>query len=142
MTPFNNPADGSSDHSIPLGGGTVPFCINDPGQIVGDFVDATDGKRHGFLLSQGTYTTLDPPGSNGFTVAEGINDAGTIVGLFLDTSNNPHGWILTKGAYTQIDVPNSAGTVVNTITPQGEIGGYYLDNTSAHFAHGFIGSPR
>ena len=61
--------------------GTVVFGINDLGQIVGEYEDAADGNRHGFLLSQGTYTTLDPPGS-AFTVAEGINNAGVIVGVY------------------------------------------------------------
>ena len=40
---------------------TVPLGINDAGQIVGTFYDGTGA--HGFLLSEGTFTTIDVPGS-------------------------------------------------------------------------------
>src|SRR5262245_2373743 len=49
--------------------------INDSGQIVG-------GARNGFLLDQGSYTTIDPPGSTGGSIASGINDSGQIVGYY------------------------------------------------------------
>ena len=56
--------------------------INESGQIVGYY----DG--HGFLLSGGTYTRLDVPGSYpDSTGASGINNAGQIVGSYLDASN-------------------------------------------------------
>src|SRR6266567_752329 len=60
---------------------TVPTGINDSGQIVGQYL-ASSGVRHGFLLSGGTYTTIDCPdpytdGSN----AVGINNSGQIVGF-------------------------------------------------------------
>jgi hypothetical protein len=89
FTTFNVP----DDHPVL---GTVAFGINDPGQIVGDYVD-TSGNRHGFLLSEGVYTTLDPPGST-FTVAQGINNAGVIVGLYFDGAGNKHGFVLRGGA--------------------------------------------
>ena len=112
--------------------GTVALGINDPGQIVGDYVDM-DGNRHGFLLSQGAYTTLDVPGGV-LTVAQGINNAGVIVGLHIDASGNEHGFVLSQGAYTTINVPNSAATAVFSINAQGEIVGSYD-------SHGFVGTP-
>ena len=99
--------------------------INDPGQVVGTYVDA-DGNRHGFLLSKGLYTTLDVPGA-AFTVAQGINNAGTIVGLYVDGDGNQHGFVLSKGVYTTIDVPNSTATAVFSINAQGAIVGSYDD---------------
>jgi hypothetical protein len=131
MTPFNVP----NDHPVL---GTVAFGINDQSQIVGDYVDATDGNRHGFLLSQGTYTKpLDPPGST-FTVAEGINNAGVIVGVYFD-ANGQHGFLLKNGVYTQVDVPGATATAINSINPQGEIAGYY--NDASGNSHGFVGTP-
>jgi hypothetical protein len=48
------------------------------------------GTSHGFLLSDGRYTTFDPPGST-FTRASGINDFGQIVGL----DSGVHGFLAT-----------------------------------------------
>src|SRR5262249_40102052 len=73
-------------------GGTVPFGINDRGQIVGDYLDP-NFIRHGFLLSGGAYTTIDPPGAV-LTVAEGINNAGVIAGVYIDGFDNHHGFVL------------------------------------------------
>jgi hypothetical protein len=42
-----------------------------------------NGTPHAFLLDNGGYTTLDVPGSTGYLgtfAANGINDAGQIVG--------------------------------------------------------------
>src|SRR4029077_2711816 len=49
---------------------------------------------HGFLYSNGTYTTLDDPlGTT--TEALGINDAGQIVGFYTDSGLREHGFLLT-----------------------------------------------
>jgi probable HAF family extracellular repeat protein len=50
---------------------TSAVGISESGQIVGDYQDST-GKLHGFLYSNGSYTTLDPPGSTS-TEAYGIH---------------------------------------------------------------------
>jgi len=44
-------------------GGISPQGINDTGQIVGQYADAS-GKIHGFLYSGGTYTPLDDPNAS------------------------------------------------------------------------------
>ncbi len=49
--------------------------------IVGAYVDSS-GRLHGFLLSKGEFTTIDPPGAN-LTVALHINPEGTITGLYV-----------------------------------------------------------
>jgi uncharacterized membrane protein len=60
---------------------------------VGYYYDA-DGKGHGFLLDNGSYTTLDPPGST-YTQANGINDSRQIVGSYVDAAGNAHGFLAT-----------------------------------------------
>jgi probable HAF family extracellular repeat protein len=72
---------------------TFVTAINDHDQIVGWFVK-DDGTTHGFLLSQGVYTTIDFPGA-AVTYADGINDAGQIVGAYLDSSGVNHGFLAT-----------------------------------------------
>jgi hypothetical protein len=118
--------------------GTVALGMNDLDQVVGDYVDAAQGVRHGFLLSHGTYTTLDFPGGT-LTVAEGISDAGVIVGLYFDTNGNPHGFVLGPNGYSTVDVPNSIATEIFGINAQGDIVGTYFDVNGT--GHGFIGSP-
>ena len=50
---------------------------------------------HGFLLDvDGTYTTLDVPGSTD-TFASGINDGGEIVGYYTDFLGMSHGFLAT-----------------------------------------------
>jgi probable HAF family extracellular repeat protein len=55
-----------------------------------------------------TYTTLDVPGS-AVTQANGINDAGQIVGYY-DAGGTSHGFLLSGGVYTILDVPGAALT--------------------------------
>jgi probable HAF family extracellular repeat protein len=62
---------------------TYATGINSAGQVVGTYQDA-DGV-HGFLLSEGDYATIDPPGST-YTEAHGINSAGQIVGTYRDAA--------------------------------------------------------
>jgi hypothetical protein len=143
---FNNPSDGSPN-SVPANGGTIPFGINDgtrttSPQIVGDYVKAPNLGRHGFLLSNGVYTDIDPPGSM-MTVAEGINNSGVIVGVYIDTSGGQHGFVLQggpNGTYTTVDVPGSIKTEINSIDQSNVIVGYYTDKSNN--THGFIGMPN
>src|SRR6202044_1757906 len=65
------------------------FGINNLGQIVGTWED-TNYCDHGYLLSGGTYTSIDNPNTtcaNGGTALYGINDAGQMVGSY----SNPGG---------------------------------------------------
>jgi hypothetical protein len=72
--------------------GTKAFAINSRGDIVGDYFDSQ--TLHGFLLSKGTYTTIDDP--NGISgAANGINNRGDIVGWYFD-GQTQHGYLLTR----------------------------------------------
>jgi hypothetical protein len=59
-------------------GTTQAIGVNDTDQIVGYYNNAIG--RHGFLLSGGTYTTLDDPLATLETQALEINNSGQIVG--------------------------------------------------------------
>jgi probable HAF family extracellular repeat protein len=80
--------------------GTQPFGINDA--MVGAFSDSTGG--HGFLDIAGSFTTIDVPGA-GFTSAQGINDAGQIVGFFESSFAVDHGFLATP-------VPEPSGLAI------------------------------
>jgi probable HAF family extracellular repeat protein len=113
--------------------------INNRGQIVGGYTDANN-VTHGYLLSDGHYTTLDAPGAVS-TIALGINDHGQIVGYSIDSSGVTHGFLLSHGQYTSINDPNAGtgagqGTTAFQINNSGQITGWYVDSSGV--GHGFV----
>jgi probable HAF family extracellular repeat protein len=117
-------------------GTTEVWGINAAGQIVGQYTDASN-HVHGFLYSNGTYTTLDDPVATG-TIALGINNMGQIVGQYFDASNHGHGFLYSNGAYTTLDDPAGFDTLAQSINDTGQIVGSY---NSASGYHGFLFDP-
>jgi probable HAF family extracellular repeat protein len=115
--------------------------INDQGQIVGSFTDQS-GSDHGLLYSNGIWTTLDDPlakrdasGNLTGTFASGINDAGQIVGSYLDSANRGHAFLYSGGVWTTLDDPAAGATGVTSasaINDQGQIVGTFRDGTGNH----------
>ena len=73
-------------------------------------------------------------------MAEGINDRGTIVGLYMAGDGSLHGFIYQDGAYTPIDVPDSTLTYALSINPEGEIAGKYDD--AGGVTHGYLATAK
>ncbi len=74
--------------------------INDTGQIVGGFLDASN-QAIGFMLSGGDDPVLDDPAAGtGGTAASGINAVGT--------SNRRHDDVDSGGAFTTVDVSGAS----------------------------------
>jgi probable HAF family extracellular repeat protein len=111
-----------------------PFGINNQGTIVGSYRDVDD-NLHGFILSDGVYTSFDFPGLQD-TSLNGINDPGQIVGYGLDVDGNAHGFVIRKGVATPIAVPGAVKTFPFGINNRGQIVGAYrgADNVN----HGFL----
>jgi probable HAF family extracellular repeat protein len=112
--------------------GTSPSEINGAGDITGWYGDTQGG--HGFLLSGGTYTTLDYPGGY-VTTAKGINDVEKIVG-YAYVNSVPVGFLydIQTQAFTQVNYPGSQGTFATAINNTGAIvGGYYNGRTQLGF---------
>jgi probable HAF family extracellular repeat protein len=68
--------------------------INPQGQIVGYYNDA-DGRAHGFLLSGGSFSTIDVPGAINNCNFD-INQRGEIVGIYQSADGQFHGFVLTR----------------------------------------------
>jgi uncharacterized membrane protein len=131
-TIFNVPGDD------PVGG-TVAFGINDKGETVGNYLDPGEGRFKGFFRSsKGKFTTFEVPGASR-TIGEGINNDGTIVGLYVEADGSIHGFVLRNGIFTTVNVPDAVQTQVLSINSKGEIVGLYVD--AAGFDHGFVGTP-
>jgi hypothetical protein len=109
-------------------------AINDSGQTVGYVYDGMRG--HGVLVPGGT---IDAPGGSS-TSADGINNAGEIVGTFTDAAHVQHGFVRdTSGGFKTIDPPGSRGTNLLGINNAGQIVGWFSDTRTQN---GFLGTPR
>ena len=101
---------GELSHGYLLKHGTYT-TIDFPGALYGTFAGGGNAENdvvgvynykssctadcgHAFVLSGGAYTSFDYPGA-AFSEGTGINPAGVIVGVFVDSSNNVHGFIRT-----------------------------------------------
>jgi hypothetical protein len=69
---------------------TATDRINDSGEIVGLYGFSTSGPFSGYSRTGTTYTTITYPGSTE-TRCRGLNNAGTIVGRYTDTTGVIHG---------------------------------------------------
>src|SRR5262249_31917191 len=93
--------------------------------VVGEFAGAE--TEHGYVLRNGTFTTIDFPGSL-FSQAFAINVNGVIVGDYAadngtGNGNTQHGYVLASGTFTSIDFPGAAFTTARGINSQGDIVG-------------------
>jgi len=111
--------------------------VTPSGTVFGDYTD-TGGSGHGYVLSHGTFTTIDFPDSK-FTFVGGGNFEGDSVGEYNDQADGGHGFLLKGGVYTSLDFPGATGTTATGINPAGIIVGAYVD--AAGQEHGFIRMP-
>ena len=121
---------------------TTAQNINNVGQIVGIF--GNNFVQHGFLDTGGNFTQLDVPGLSGlqqYTIANGINDAGQIVGSYSDSQHlfmgqSSQGFVYTGGNFTPLNVPGATNTAAYGINNLGQIVGTF-SNSSLN-SHGFL----
>ena len=89
-----------------------------------------------FSAQAGTgFTTVDFPGAIS-TFLYGINNAGQMVGAYVDDGQATHGFLLNNGVFTTIDFPGATLSVAAGINNHGDITGQY--NDSEGFGHGFV----
>jgi uncharacterized membrane protein len=114
---------------------TTALGINRSGDIVGNYRLSADNPnvRHGYLLSEGEFTTFDIPVSGTiFTQPFGINARGDIVGRYRKADDPPpamsipHGFLRSReGEFIPIDFPDAILTNPWKITAAGQIVGAY-----------------
>jgi probable HAF family extracellular repeat protein len=131
-------ADGDcSTINIPGGSAVIAYGINNSGDIVGDYVDNTNGKGQGFVLrSEGDVEKIDDPDARGFTVVYDINDGGQLAGAYDIVT---HGYFKEASLkFTTIDHPLAIRVTgeplgVNNL---GQIVGAY--SNADEIFHGFL----
>jgi uncharacterized membrane protein len=95
---------------------------------------------HAFLLDDGDFITIDPPGASGaLTTATEINNREQIRGYYLDAGGIAHGFLRDrKGVFTPIDHPDGplATVALDINKNRGQIVGAYTD--AEETTHGFL----
>ena len=118
---------------------TVCGGINTAGDIVGYYPSAKQslgGTAFYYSAKSNSFTDITPPNSSGGAIAYGINDAGTIIGTYVDSAGAQHGFILSNGTYTSFDAPNQAITLGVSINNSGQ---YTVQSADANGnVHSFI----
>ena len=77
-----------------------------------------------------TYVTINDPLGTQSTEAEGLNNSGEIVGIYVGANGVTYGFLYSDGTFTTIDDPSSVGnTYAYGINDAGQIVGSYGVNT-------------
>ncbi len=121
---------------------TTAYGINDLGAVVGGYcpgsftcsAGAIEPTGKAFLYQNGIFKTLRFPGS-GATEANAINNAGTIVGVYIYNLTGPHAFLYQNGVYKNIDFPNANLTVATAINNAGVVARHFQDKN--FIIHGF-----
>jgi len=124
---------------------TLPEGLNNAGDVTGYYNGALGSffSDHGFIFDGTTFTGFDVPGA-AFTRAGDINDAGIVVGTYLDvlppaTLLPPQYFLYDGASFFDIDLPYDPNNLSLTgINDSDWIVGRYTD---ADGVHGFIGTP-
>jgi uncharacterized membrane protein len=122
---------------------TVALGINASGEITGVYDDPKTGNATGFLLSNGTYTSITIPGAIS-TYTENLNKNGVIAGYYFDSGGNSHGFTYDHGTITTIDYGNDyPNTYLAGINDSGLIVGGYgssitINSVPYLWEHGFL----
>jgi len=106
---------------------TQLFDINGNAQIIGAYADsqALLGGTSFLRSATGVLTIVAMPASI-FSQAQGLNNAGAVVGGWYDAASVLHGYVRApNGVYTTIDVPGADATIPSGINDAGWIVGEY-----------------
>ena len=94
---------------------------------------------HGFLLRGGSYSQIDVP-TPGYTNADGINDTGQVVGIYLDPGIlKNEGYIWSGEVFRKVRYPGASTTYPSGINNNWIMVGTYFDSFGN--ANGFIAAP-
>ncbi|HEY6798813.1 MAG TPA: hypothetical protein VI248_29390 [Kineosporiaceae bacterium] len=97
--------------------------VNAKGVVVGNF--ATGESLHGFVLDRGRFTPLDL-GNATQTQVLGVDNAGDLVGSYVDRTGATLGFVWSNGRVRSLSAPGAAGcTVVSGVNGRGRLAGYF-----------------
>ena len=119
---------------------TLPYAINDRGEIVGSYDVGPNFISNGFIRNESGYKALDVPGVV-YSYATGVSNTGAIVGIAVfNPTGNPccSGYLYEDGVFRRIDFPAAGtnATYAYGVNRRGTVTGWYADQ--AFNAHGYV----
>ncbi len=123
---YTNPANGNTDGflmaghtfidlSVPGASSTMAFGVNGDDEVVGTYTagSGASAATHGFTWTLGGgFQSIDDPHGLGTTTVNGVNDAGDLVGFYVDGAGNTDGMLAAPQATVQVPLtPMPQGTV-------------------------------
>jgi uncharacterized membrane protein len=115
------------------------LSINTHADIAGFYIDL-DGMQHGYLRhGDGTVEAMDFPGGVN-TQSYGVNDRGTVIGVYQDAGGAPHAFERIKGVYKTIDLPGGAVTTPLSVNNSNVIVGEFQPTVDVT-GRGFVLNP-
>lgn len=97
-------------------------------RVVGAYTNAQTAAVTGFLYKGGKFTDVPGPKGAIASSASAINDAGDIVGDYVDSNSVTHGFLLKGGKYTTLDPPGSRGTVATGVDKKDNVVMYWANS--------------
>jgi len=134
---YTNPATGNTDGFLKRGGrftdlavpgasATQALGVNDHDEVVGTYTvgSGSGAVMHGFTWTpRGGFVTVDDPHGMGTTTINGVNNAGDLVGFYVDANGNTDGMLATPLHKTTLHLNLTAmpaGTVTTGTTGGGQ----------------------
>jgi hypothetical protein len=112
---------------------------NDFGQAAGYYSTKADGSGPdtAYVYDEfgGIFEVFEIPASVS-AQATGINNATSVCGFYVDSSNVNHGWLQVGGHFTVLDYPGSIGTQALGLNNKGLVVGSWTDTSNN--SHGFV----
>jgi hypothetical protein len=122
------------------GNQTRPQKINDNGDIVGVYVDASGVSRGFTRLANGTFgpPIVDPNDAGNLTEGRGINNSRLVCGDYLDSAGAFEGFFLSGHTFTNYD-PEPTFTIVLGLNNAGDFCGSVIPSSGIQEAFVSIG---
>ena len=131
--------NGSQD-LVMTGTSSSGAAINNSGLVVGAADPSHASMLQGFAWQAGGGSQWLGSLGSGYSVATGVNDAGSVVGLSYTAESKQHAFLWQANGGIQDLTPtltNVGGATAMAINSSGEVAGYYFPNGSLT-THGFL----
>jgi probable HAF family extracellular repeat protein len=135
LTKFDNKSCQTTGNAT---GSIAAFGVNKTNVVAGWCYSTTTGLAIGWTYAKGKYTMIKGPKGATQVEANGINDAGAVVGTYFDSTGNQNAFLLSKGKYTTLKPPAGAtNTIVAWAISNKNVITVYGLNSSGGYTSGY-----
>jgi len=117
LTTIDNPNCQTTGNTV---GSTAAFGINTAGEVAGWCFSTKTGLAIAWVYSKGKFTTIAYPKAPQ-TIATGINDSGSVVGLYVDNSGNAQAFQYVNKKYSTITIKGTTNAQAWSINNAGDV---------------------